>query len=67
VRVRIDLSNLVFASVRLAEPDGGVSRELTSFELIAGDEDVGADGKLDRVGTEVDDAGESLAALEGED
>jgi hypothetical protein len=27
----------------LAKPDRGVLRELTSFELVAGDEDVGAD------------------------
>jgi hypothetical protein len=51
----------------LAEPDRGVLRELTSFELVAGDEDVGADGQLDRVATEVDDAGEAFAARERED
>ena len=43
-----------------------VVRERTSFELAAGDEDVGAGGQRDRVRAEVDEAGEALAARERE-
>src|SRR6476646_4847140 len=50
----------------LAEPDRGVLRKCTSFELATGDEDGGSGRKLDRVGTEVDDAHEAVAPRKGE-
>src|SRR3569833_663880 len=52
--------------MRLAKPDRGVLRDRTSFDLVAGDEDVVAGKQRDRRPAEVDDAGEVVASPEGE-
>jgi hypothetical protein len=42
-------------------------RKRTSFELAAGDQNAGPGRQLDRVHAEIDDAAETVAAVEGED
>src|SRR5579862_3991624 len=54
------------STVLVVEPDRGVLRQCTSFELIAGDEDGGTVRHWDRLGTEVDETDERVAAGERE-
>src|SRR5207302_1750710 len=46
------------------EPDRGVLHERTSLELVAGDEDVGTVRQRYRLGAEIDEADERVAARE---